>query len=64
MLREGNVHSADNWQAVLEPIVERYRERLLKRFFRGDAAFASPDICEYLESEALRSNGSKKGRSR
>ena len=24
MLREGNVHSADNWQSVLEPIVERY----------------------------------------
>ena len=51
MLREGNVHSADNWQSVLEPIVERYREQILKRFFRGDAAFANPDIYEYLESE-------------
>ena len=51
MLREGNVHSADNWQAVLEPVVERYRQQLLERFFRGDAAFASPDIYEYLESE-------------
>jgi len=51
MLREGNVHSADNWQAVLAPIVERYRQQLLERFFRGDAAFASPDIYEYLESE-------------
>jgi hypothetical protein len=51
MLREGNVHSADNWQAVLEPVVERYRQHLLERFFRGDAAFASPDIYEYLESE-------------
>jgi hypothetical protein len=51
MLREGNVHSADNWLAVLEPIVERYREQILDRFFRGDAAFANPDIYEYLESE-------------
>jgi len=51
MLREGNVHSADNWQAVLGPVVERYRQQLLERFFRGDAAFANPDIYEYLESE-------------
>ena len=51
MLREGNVHSADNWQAVLEPVVERYRNQALRRFFRGDAAFASPDIYEYLDSE-------------
>ena len=40
MLREGNVHSADNWRAVLEPVVQRYRELLLDRYFRGDAAFA------------------------
>jgi len=51
LLREGNVHSADNWQSVLEPIVERYRQQLLKRFFRGDAAFANPEIYKYLESE-------------
>jgi hypothetical protein len=54
MLREGNVHSADNWQAVLAPIVERYRRQLLERFFRGDAAFANPEIYEYLESEDFR----------
>jgi len=51
MLRGGNVHSAENWQAVLEPVVERYREQLLERFFRGDAAFANPEIYEYLKSE-------------
>jgi hypothetical protein len=51
MLREGHVHSAENWQAVLEPVVERYREHPLERFFRGDAAFANPDIYEYLEGE-------------
>ena len=27
----------------------RYRERNLRRYFRGDAAFAAPDIYEYLE---------------
>ena len=26
MLREGNVHSADDWRSVLEPVVARYRE--------------------------------------
>jgi hypothetical protein len=52
LLRNGNVHSADNWRAVLEPIVARYRgDRIRNRYFRGDAAFASPDIYEFLEEE-------------
>lgn len=50
-LRPGNVHSADGWRGVLEPVVERYRQRDLRRYFRGDAAFASPDIYEFLEAE-------------
>ncbi len=52
-LRPGNVHSADGWRAVLDPVVARYRERKLRRYFRGDAAFASPDIYEYLEAEGF-----------
>ena len=52
-LRPGNVHSADGWSEVLEPVVERYRERNLRRYFRGDAAFAAPDIYEFLESEGF-----------
>ena len=36
-----------------EPVVERYRERNLRRYFRGDAAFAAPDIYEFLESEGF-----------
>ncbi len=52
-LRPGNVHSADGWRDVLEPVVERYRERDLRRYFRGDAAFASPDIYEFLEAEGF-----------
>ena len=52
-LRPGNVHSADGWRGVLEPVVERYRERNLRRYFRGDAAFAAPDIYEFLEGEGF-----------
>ncbi len=50
-LRKGYVHSADDWWSVLQPVVARYRERPLKRFFRGDAAFANPDLYGYLEQE-------------
>ena len=51
LLRHGNVHSADDWRSVLEPVVNRYREKSLERFFRGDAAFANPAIYEFLEEE-------------
>ena len=50
-LRHGNVHSADAWQSVLEPIIARYRSFDISRFFRGDAAFADPEIYRFLESE-------------
>jgi hypothetical protein len=53
-LRPGNVHSAEGWRGVLEPVVERYRERDLRRYFRGDAAFAAPDIYEFLEAEGYK----------
>jgi hypothetical protein len=51
MLRKGNVHSADDWRSVLEPVVARYRDPDVRRFFRGDAAFANPDIYTFLEKE-------------
>jgi len=51
LLREGNVASADEWRSVLEPTVARYRDQDLRRFFRGDAAFAKPEVYEYLEDE-------------
>jgi hypothetical protein len=50
-LRPGNVHSADGWRDVLEPVVARYRHRMKRRYFRGDAAFANPDIYDFLEAE-------------
>jgi hypothetical protein len=51
LLRNGNVHSADDWQSVLEPIIERYRAHNILKFFRGDAAFADPKVYPYLEDE-------------
>lgn len=38
---------------MLEPVVARYRETP-KRRFRGDAAFAKPEIYEFLENEGYR----------
>ena len=52
-LRPGNVHSANGWRDVLEPVVERYKATKVRLYFRGDAAFASPDIYEYLEAEGF-----------
>lgn len=51
LLREGNVHCAKDWKTVLGPIVARYRGRDLRRYFRGDVAFADPAIYKYLEAE-------------
>ncbi len=51
LLRNGNVHSADDWRSLLEPIVNRYRDHDILRFFRGDAAFADPRMYRYLEAE-------------
>ena len=50
-LRKGNVHSADDWKALLTPAIARYAERDIMRFFRGDAAFAIPELYETLEAE-------------
>ena len=40
-LRSGNVHSAEGWRAVLEPVIARYRGTAKRLYFRGDAAFAN-----------------------
>ncbi len=53
MLRPGDVHSADEWRSVLEPVIARYRERGLTLYFRGDAAFAKPEVYELLEAEGM-----------
>jgi hypothetical protein len=52
-LRPSNVHSADGWRIVLEPVIARYRDTVKRLYFRGDAAFANPQIYEYLEAEGM-----------
>jgi hypothetical protein len=50
-LRPGNVHSADGWHTLLEPVIARYRGIVKHLYFRGDAAFANPEVYEFLEAE-------------
>jgi DDE family transposase len=53
LLRPGNVHSSEDWRLVLEPVIARYRERGVDVYFRADAAFAKPQVYEFLEAEAI-----------
>ncbi len=53
LLRPGNVHSADRWKELLEPIIRRYENKKVKKYFRGDAAFTKPEIYDYLEEKDL-----------
>ena len=53
MLRPGKVHSANGWKELLEPIVARYEKKKVRKYFRGDAAFAKPEIYEYLEEKGF-----------
>jgi len=52
-LRPGNVHSAEGWRSVLVPVIARYRGQGLDLYFRGDAAFAKPELYELLEAEGV-----------
>ena len=53
VLRPGNVHSADGWKEFINPIVERYLKLAVRLLFRADAAFAKPEIYEYLETRHI-----------
>jgi hypothetical protein len=53
-LRAGNVHSAAGWKEVLQPVVVRYRDKVKRRYFRADAAFANPEVYEFLEEEGFK----------
>jgi hypothetical protein len=52
MLRQGNVHTAEDWRSLLEPVVARYRGLEIPFNFRADAGFANPEIYEFLETES------------
>ena len=53
-LRPGNVHSADQWEGVLKPVVARYQGKISRIYFRADAGFANPEVYEYLEAEGIK----------
>src|SRR5271167_4724921 len=48
-LRPGNVHSADGWEDLLLPAIDRQQAQGKEVAFRGDAAFARPEIYEAVE---------------
>jgi Transposase DDE domain group 1 len=48
-LRPGNVHSAEDWDRVLLPEIERQQKQGKDVVVRADAAFAKPDLYEALE---------------
>ena len=58
-LRPGNVHSADGWEGVLKPVVERYRGKVSRIYFRADAGFATPDAKLPFRSKILQSGTEK-----
>ena len=53
-LRPGNVHSADDWEELLLPEIERQQKRGKEVVFRADAAFAKPEIYEALEERGVK----------
>ena len=48
-LRPGNVPSADDWDDLLLPEIERQQAEGNRVAFRADAAFAKPEIYDALE---------------
>jgi hypothetical protein len=59
LLRNGNVHSADDWRLVLVPVVARHRGESIGKSFRADAAFANPRLsCHTTSRLACSGNAS------
>ena len=53
-LRPGNVHSAEDWEELLLPEIERQQKLGKEVVFRADAAFAKPEIYEALEEREVK----------
>jgi len=53
-LRPGNVHSADDWEELLLPEIERQQKLGKEVVFRAGAAFAKPEIYEALEMRGVK----------
>jgi hypothetical protein len=43
-LRPGNVHSAEGWEELLLPEIDRQQALGKEVTFRGDASFAKPEL--------------------
>jgi hypothetical protein len=52
-LRPGNVHSAEQWEEVLLPEIERQQQQGKDVVVRADAAFAKPELYEALENRGV-----------
>jgi Transposase DDE domain group 1 len=53
-LRPGNVHSAEGWEELLLPEIERQQKLDQEVVFRADAAFAKPEIYDALEERGVK----------
>ena len=53
-LRPGNVHSAEGWEELLLPEIERQQQQGKSVVFRADAAFAKPESYEALEAREVK----------
>ena len=53
-LRPGNVHSAEDWEELLLPEIERQQKLGTEVVFRADAAFAKPEIYDALEERDVK----------
>jgi hypothetical protein len=49
-----NVHSAEGWQELLLPEIERQQTLGKEMVFRADAAFAKPELYEALEEREMK----------
>ena len=52
-LRPGNVHSAEDWDDLLVPEIERQQAEGTRVAFRAAAAFAKPEVYEALEEHGV-----------
>lgn len=53
-LRPGNVHSAEGWEELLLPEIERQQKQGKAVVVRADAAFAKPEVYEALEERSVK----------
>ncbi len=53
-LRPGNVHSAEGWEELLLPEIERQQRMGKEVAIRADAAFAKPEVYEALEQRGVK----------